>query len=63
MADRVACVPYDVVDDSEVREFIRENPLSFLRVTRPEAELAEQERQTDVFAFEQARQNLRRLID
>jgi uncharacterized protein (DUF1015 family) len=63
MADRVACVPYDVVDDSEVREFIRENPLSFLRVTRPEAELAEQERQTAVFAFEQARQNLRRLID
>jgi len=63
MADRVACVPYDVVDDSEVREFIRENPLSFLRVTRPEAELAEQEKQTAVFAFEQARQNLRRLID
>jgi Uncharacterized conserved protein len=63
VADRVACVPYDVVDDSEVREFIHENPLSFLRVTRPEAELAEQERQTAVFAFEQARQSLRRLID
>jgi uncharacterized protein (DUF1015 family) len=63
MADRVACVPYDVVDDSEVREFIRENPLSFLRVTRPEAELAVQERQTAVFAFEQARKNLLRLID
>lgn len=63
MADRVACVPYDVVDDSEVREFISENPLSFLRVTRPEAELAEQEKQTAVFAFERARQNLRRLID
>jgi uncharacterized protein (DUF1015 family) len=63
MADRVACVPYDVVDDNEVREFIRENPMSFLRVTRPEAELAEQERKAPVIAFEQARQNLRRLID
>jgi len=63
MADRVACVPYDVVDDKEVREFISENPLSFLRVTRPEAELAEQEKQTAVFAFEQARKNLWRLID
>ena len=63
MAARVACVPYDVVDDSEVREFIGENPLSFLRVTRPEAELAEQEKQTAVFAFEQARKNLIWLID
>lgn len=63
MADRVACVPYDVVDDNEVREFISENPLSFLRVTRPEAELSEQERQTAVFAFEQARKNLLNLID
>ncbi|HTK25762.1 MAG TPA: DUF1015 family protein [Pyrinomonadaceae bacterium] len=63
MADRVACVPYDVVDDNEVREFITENPLSFLRVTRPEAELSEQERQTAVFAFEQARKNLLKLID
>ena len=63
LAERVACVPYDVVDDDEVNEFVRENPLSFLRVTRPEAELTEQERSTPVFAFERARQSLRKLID
>jgi uncharacterized protein (DUF1015 family) len=63
MANRVACVPYDVVDDSEVREFIRENPLSFLRVTRPEAEIPEQYKTAPVIAFEQARKNLRGLID
>ncbi len=37
-ADRVACVPYDVVSDEEVREITSANPHSFLRVTRPEAE-------------------------
>ncbi|MGH7783065.1 MAG: DUF1015 family protein, partial [Candidatus Binatia bacterium] len=63
MAKQVACVPYDVLDDHEVNEYTRENPLSFLRVTRPEAELPEQERETAVYAFERARQNLRKLID
>ncbi len=37
-ASRVACVPYDVVSDSEVRAITSANPKSFLRVTRPEAE-------------------------
>jgi uncharacterized protein (DUF1015 family) len=63
MAANVACVPYDVVDDDEVREYVGENPLSFLRVTRPEAELAEKDRETAVYAFQRARENLRNLID
>jgi len=63
MAAKVACVPYDVVDDNEVREYVSENPLSFLRVTRPEAELAEKDRDTAVYAFQLARENLRKLID
>ena len=63
MAAKVACVPYDVVDDDEVREFVNENPLSFLRVTRPEAELPEKDRETAVYAFQRARENLKRLID
>ena len=40
-AASVACVPYDVIYDSEVREIVAENPLSFLRVTRAEGELPE----------------------
>lgn len=36
-AAQVSCVPYDVADAGEVREFVAENPLSFLRVTRAEA--------------------------
>jgi len=38
-AEQVSCVPYDVPYEAEVRETIARNPLSFLRVTRPEAEL------------------------
>ncbi len=38
-AGNVACVPYDVVTDAEVRDITNANPKSFLRVTRPEADL------------------------
>ena len=38
VAKQLSCVPYDVVYTSEVRRFIEVNPLSFLRVTRAEAE-------------------------
>ncbi len=40
-AKHVSCVPYDVVYESEVRDYIKTNPLSFLRVTRSEAEFPE----------------------
>lgn len=63
LAKKVACVPYDVLDDNEVNEYTRENPLSFLRVTRPEAELPPEERETAVYAFERARRNLKELMD
>lgn len=51
-------MPYDVVYESEVRAFIDNDPLSFLRVTRAEAEFPEGTNPpaTDVFA--RARQNL-----
>ncbi|MEO8258461.1 MAG: DUF1015 family protein [Acidobacteriota bacterium] len=38
-AARVAAVPYDVVTTGEARELADGNPLSFLRVSRPELEL------------------------
>ena len=40
-AEKIACVPYDVIYDAEVRSTIAANPSSFLRVTRPEGEFAE----------------------
>ena len=62
-AAAVACVPYDVIYDSEVRELIGENPLSFLRVTRPEGEFAESAVPSSETAFERARLNLEQFVE
>ncbi len=63
LAKRVSCVPYDVIYDSEVREIIENNPLSFLRVSRPEAEFSAAATPTSEQIFAKARENLQRLID
>ena len=62
-AERTACVPYDVVYDDEVREYIRENPLNFLRVTRPEAEFPAGANPPIEDVFAKARENLQKFID
>ena len=59
-AKQVSCVPYDVIHGDEARDHIGSNPLSFLRVTRPETEF--DEGHDHHAAFEMARQNLQRLI-
>lgn len=61
-AEHVACVPYDVIYDSEVRELIADNSLSFLRVTRPEGEYPESEIPSSEAVFERAKQNLEEFI-
>lgn len=62
LAEKVACVPYDVPYDSEVRAYIAENPHSFLRVTRPEAEfpLGSEPSEADVLA--KSKENLEKFI-
>jgi uncharacterized protein (DUF1015 family) len=62
-AKQVSCVPYDVVYEREVRAFIEQNPLSFLRVTRSEAEFPENSGVPSEEVFERARQNLQDFID
>lgn len=61
-ASKIACVPYDVIYDSEVRELVAANPLSFLRVTRAEGEFREGEVISHETANERARQNLEQFI-
>ncbi len=51
-------MPYDVVYESEAREFIKEKPLSFLRVTRPEAEFAKDENPSNEEILNRAKENL-----
>jgi uncharacterized protein (DUF1015 family) len=57
-AKLVSCFPYDVVYDGEVRQFIEENPISFLRVTRPEAEFPEETNPSIEQIFAKAKENL-----
>ncbi len=62
-AEQVSCAPYDVAYEREVREFIKEHPLSFLRVTRAEAEFPADANPSSSAIFERARQNLQGFID
>ena len=61
-AKQVSCVPYDVVYEREVREFIGVNPLSFLRVTRSEAEFPEGAGAAPETVFAKAKENLEKFI-
>jgi len=62
-AKQVSCVPYDVVYESEVRAFIEKNLLSFLRVTRSEADFPENSNASSADVFAKAKENLERFID
>jgi uncharacterized protein (DUF1015 family) len=62
-AKQVSCAPYDVVYEPEAREFIKANPLSFLRVTRSEAEFPENSNPSAEQIFARARENLQKFID
>jgi uncharacterized protein (DUF1015 family) len=61
-AEQVSCVPYDVVHESEVRDFIRRHPNSFLKVTRAEGEFPENTSPSEHEVFARARHNLRSFI-
>lgn len=62
LAEKVACVPYDVPYDSEVREYIADNPHSFLRVTRPEAEFSLGSNPSDADVLAKSKDNLEMFI-
>jgi uncharacterized protein (DUF1015 family) len=62
-ADRVASVPYDVVNRKEARELAANNPLSFLRVSRPEIDLADDIDPHSDQVYRKALQNFQKLIE
>lgn len=62
-ANKVAAVPYDVVNTEEAAELAKENMLSFLRVSRPEIELEQGIDPYDDRVYEKAAENFRRLCD
>jgi len=56
-------MPYDVAHAGEVRDFIADNPETFLRVTRAEAEFNGDSRPSDAVVLERARENLQDFFD
>lgn len=40
-AEKIAALPYDVMDEEEAREEVRKNPDSFLKIDRPETQFPE----------------------
>src|SRR5260221_7234139 len=62
-AAAVAAVPYDVVSTDEARALADGNPLSFLRVSRPEIELPPDANPYDASVYDRAAQNFRKLRD
>lgn len=60
-APRVSSVPYDVVSTAEARALAGHEPLSFLRVTRSELELAEDADPYAPAVYDRARANLDRI--
>lgn len=61
MAQEVAAVPYDVVNAEEARAIIGKKPKSFLRVSRPDAEMPDIPAD-DARVYERARENFNNLL-
>jgi uncharacterized protein (DUF1015 family) len=61
IAGRVASVPYDVVTREEAALYAKDNPLSFLRITRAEIELDENTNSYSKEVYLKAKENLDRI--
>ena len=62
-AERVACVPYDVISTAEARALAHGNPDSFLHVIRPEIDLPEGTDEHAPAVYQQGAENLRDYAD
>ena len=62
-AEKIASPPYDVLDSQEARDLVKDNPLSFLRVVKPEVDLAPEVNLYSDEVYQQGARNLRRLME
>ncbi len=62
-APKVAAPPYDVLSSDEARELVKNNPISFLRVNKPEVDFPSDHNPTGKDVYETGRKNLQKLID
>lgn len=62
LADKVAALPYDVMNSNEAREMVKGNPYSFLHIDKAEIDLDENIDLYDKRVYEKARDNLEAMI-
>lgn len=62
-AEKVAALPYDVMNSEEAREMVKDNPYSFLHVDKAEIGLPPETDLYDTIVYQTARKNLETLID
>jgi len=63
LADKVAALPYDVMNSEEAREMVKDNPYSFLHVDKAEIDLEPGIDLYDPKVYAKARENLLRFIE
>ncbi|WP_454052207.1 DUF1015 domain-containing protein [Clostridium sp. Marseille-Q7071] len=63
LVDKVAALPYDVMNTEEAREMVKGNPYSFLHVDKAQIDLEPSINQYDKIVYEKARENLYNMID
>ncbi|MGM9973234.1 MAG: DUF1015 domain-containing protein [Clostridiaceae bacterium] len=62
-AERVAALPYDVMNSEEAREMVKDNPYSFLHVDKAEVDLDREINIYDKVVYETASGNLNKMIE
>ena len=62
LANKICELPYDVMSSAEARKIARGNPLSFLRVSKPEIDLPENTDPYDARVYARGRENFSRMI-
>lgn len=63
LAKKVAALPYDVMNSSEAREMVKDNPYSFLHVDKAEIDLQEGIDLYDPAVYKKAAENLNKMIE
>ena len=57
LVDKIAALPYDVMNSNEAREMVKNNPYSFLHVDKAEVDLPEEIDVYDEKVYEKAKEN------
>lgn len=63
LADKVAALPYDVMNSEEAREMVKDNPYSFLHVDKSEVDLPTSIDLYDQRVYDKARENLMKFME